>query len=55
MFVVGGFEVMVVVLVKDEVENLLILLDEIEYVFKGWVFEVIVVDDGLSDGIDIVF
>lgn len=50
----GGLEVTVVVPAKDEAENLPILLDEIENALTGKAFEVIVVDDGSTDGTDIV-
>lgn len=50
----GGLEVTVVVPAKDEAENLPILLDEIENALTGRAFEVIVVDDGSTDGTDIV-
>ncbi|MBO0344625.1 glycosyltransferase family 2 protein [Roseibium limicola] len=45
-------EVTVVVPAKDEAENLPILLDEIETALTGRRFEVIVIDDGSSDGTD---
>ena len=50
----GTLAVTVVVPAKDEAQNLPILLDEIEAALKGRSFEVIVVDDGSSDGTDIV-
>ena len=50
----GGLEVTVVVPAKDEAENLPILLNEIETALSGRAFEVIVIDDGSSDGSDIV-
>jgi dolichol-phosphate mannosyltransferase len=48
----GQVGVTVVVPAKDEALNLPILLDEIEGALKGHSFEVIVVDDGSSDGTD---
>ncbi|WP_299470709.1 glycosyltransferase family 2 protein [uncultured Roseibium sp.] len=50
----GALAVTVVVPAKDEAQNLPILLDEIEAALQGRAFEVIVVDDGSSDGTDIV-
>ncbi|TYC50407.1 glycosyltransferase family 2 protein [Rhodobacterales bacterium] len=50
----GSTAVTVVVPAKDEAQNLPILLDEIETALVGRTFEVIVVDDGSSDGTDIV-
>ncbi|WP_434052041.1 MAG: glycosyltransferase family 2 protein [Roseibium sp.] len=50
----GTLAVTVVVPAKDEAQNLPILLDEIETSLQGRRFEVIVVDDGSSDGTDIV-
>lgn len=50
----GTLAVTVVVPAKDEAQNLPILLDEIEAALQGRTFEVIVVDDGSSDGTDIV-
>lgn len=50
----GALEVTVVVPAKDEADNLPILLDEIEAALTGRAFEVIVVDDGSTDGTDIV-
>ncbi|MEP5625322.1 MAG: glycosyltransferase family 2 protein, partial [Hyphomicrobiales bacterium] len=50
----GSIAVTVVVPAKDEAPNLPILLDEIEAALVGRSFEVIVVDDGSSDGSDIV-
>ncbi len=50
----GTLAVTVVVPAKDEAENLPILLDEIEAALKNRRFEVIVIDDGSSDGTDIV-
>lgn len=50
----GTLAVTVVVPAKDEAQNLPVLLDEIEDALKGRPFEVIVVDDGSSDGTDIV-
>lgn len=50
----GELEVTVVVPAKDEAENLPILLDEIETALQGRRFEVIVIDDGSTDGTDIV-
>ena len=48
----GEFDVTVVVPAKDEAQNLPILLDEIRDALQGHSFEVIVVDDGSSDGTD---
>lgn len=48
----GTLDVTVVVPAKDERDNLPILLDEISAALDGWAFEVIVVDDGSSDGTD---
>jgi len=48
----AGVEVTVVVPAKDERDNLPILLDEIAEALSGRAFEVIVVDDGSSDGTD---
>ena len=45
-------EVTVVVPAKDERDNLPILLDEIALALQGRVFEVLVIDDGSSDGTD---
>ena len=50
----GGPDVTVVVPAKDEAQNLPILLDEIGAALDGRAFEVIVIDDGSSDGSDIV-
>lgn len=50
----GALAVTVVVPAKDEAENLPILLNEIEMALSGHSFEVIVIDDGSSDGTDIV-
>jgi len=50
----GAIAVTVVVPAKDEAQNLPILLDEIEAALTGRVFEVIVIDDGSTDGTDIV-
>ncbi|WP_298966064.1 glycosyltransferase family 2 protein [uncultured Roseibium sp.] len=50
----GALAVTVVVPAKDEAENLPILLNEIEAALSGHSFEVIVIDDGSSDGTDIV-
>lgn len=50
----GTLAVTVVVPAKDEAQNLPILLDEIEAALAGRKFEVIVIDDGSSDGTDIV-
>lgn len=50
----GAISVTVVVPAKDEAQNLPILLDEIETALNGRTFEVIVIDDGSSDGTDIV-
>ncbi|WP_305985458.1 glycosyltransferase family 2 protein [Roseibium sp. MMSF_3544] len=50
----GALAVTVVVPAKDEAQNLPILLDEIEAALKERRFEVIVVDDGSTDGTDIV-
>ncbi|MBN9670411.1 glycosyltransferase family 2 protein [Roseibium aggregatum] len=50
----GTLAVTVVVPAKDEAQNLPILLDEIEAALQGRGFEVIVVDDGSTDGTDIV-
>lgn len=50
----GALAVTVVVPAKDEAQNLPILLDEIEAALRGRRFEVIVVDDGSTDGTDIV-
>lgn len=50
----GTLAVTVVVPAKDEAQNLPILLDEIEVALAGRKFEVIVIDDGSSDGTDIV-
>lgn len=45
-------DVTVVVPAKDEAENLPLLLDEISEALTGRAFEVIVIDDGSSDGTD---
>ncbi|WP_417668846.1 glycosyltransferase family 2 protein [Roseibium sp.] len=48
----GQLELSVVVPAKDEAENLPILLDEIRDALEGRAFEVLVIDDGSSDGTD---
>lgn len=48
----GSLQVSVVVPAKDEAENLPILLDEIAEALTGRAFEVLVIDDGSSDGTD---
>ncbi|MEJ8474394.1 glycosyltransferase family 2 protein [Roseibium algae] len=48
----GQLAVSVVVPAKDEAENLPILLDEIGQALSGRSFEVLVIDDGSSDGTD---
>lgn len=50
----GNLAVSVVVPAKDEAENLPILLDEIRDALRDRRFEVIVIDDGSSDGTDAV-
>ena len=48
----GHLAVTVVVPAKDEAENLPILLDEIRDALQGRSFEVLVIDDGSTDGTD---
>lgn len=48
----SALDITVVVPAKDERDNLPILLDEIAGALSGRAFEVIVVDDGSSDGTD---
>jgi dolichol-phosphate mannosyltransferase len=48
----GHLAVTVVVPAKDEAENLPILLDEIRDALQGRTFEVLVIDDGSTDGTD---
>ena len=48
----AGLEVSVIVPAKDERDNLPILLDEIAEALQGRAFEVLVIDDGSTDGTD---
>lgn len=45
------FELIVILLIFNEVENVFIVVDLIDKVFVGVVWEVIVVDDNFLDGI----
>lgn len=47
---VGGLDVSVVIPAKDEADNLAVLVPEILAAMAGRAFEVIVVDDGSTDG-----